>query len=207
MNSVLTALLLVLILLISWCIYNQITTQINNHGGISRAWEPLTMQFSDITKKKYGIQETLPKTKEAVNMLAKMDLFIDKFVAYLDGKNPNDRRVKRLVNRIHNTKIEESPFEPDTSSYTLNKGDLMALCVRSKENPDMLHDYQTMLFVVIHELAHVASVSRGHGAEFVETFKWLLQQAAESGMYTPVDYSKSPITYCGVRVTNNPLLS
>jgi hypothetical protein len=206
MNSILTALLLILILLISWCIYKNIDTNFNDDNYI-RAWEPLTMQFSDITKKKYGIQETLPKTKEAVNMIAQMDLFIDKFVAYLDGKNPNDRRVKRLVNRIHDTKIEESPFEPDTSSYTLNKGDLIALCVRSKENPNTLHDYQTMQFVVIHELAHVASVTRGHGAEFVSTFKWLLHQASESGMYSPVDYSKSPITYCGVRVTNNPMLS
>lgn len=201
MNNPLTILLLILVVFLSWCIYNQIVSI--QQPSI----EALEMRFSDITKKKYGIQETLPKTKEAVNMIAQMDQFIDKFVAYLDAKNPNDRRVKRLVNRTNNIKIEESPFEPDTSSYTLNKGDLMAFCVRSKENPNELHDYQTMLFVAIHELAHVASVSRGHGAEFVNTFKWLLQQAAESGMYSPVDYSKAPITYCGVRVTNNPLLS
>lgn len=201
MNNPLTILLLILVVFLSWCIYNQIVS-------IQRpSIEALEMRFSDITKKKYGIQETLPKTKEAVNMIAQMDQFIDKFVAYLDAKNPNDRRVKRLVNRTNNIKIEESPFEPDTSSYTLNKGDLMAFCVRSKENPNDIHDYQTMLFVAIHELAHVASVSRGHGAEFVSTFRWLLQQAAESGMYSPVDYSKAPITYCGVRVTNNPLLS
>jgi hypothetical protein len=201
MNNPLTILLLILVVFLSWCIYNQIVS-------IQRpSIEALEMRFSDITKKKYGIQETLPKTNEAVNMIAQMDQFIDKFVAYLDAKNPNDRRVKRLVNRTNNIKIEESPFEPDTSSYTLNKGDLMAFCVRSKENPNDIHDYQTMLFVAIHELAHVASVSRGHGAEFVSTFRWLLQQASESGMYSPVDYSKAPITYCGVRVTNNPLLS
>lgn len=201
MNNILTVLLLLLILLLSWCIYNHIVSSFS-----LQIWEPLEMRFSNVTNKKYGIQETLPKTKEALNMIAQMDKFINKFVAYLDAKNPNDRRVKRLVNRSHNIKIEESPFEDDTSSYTLNKGELIALCVRSKENPNSIHDYQTMLFVVIHELAHVASVSRGHGPEFVDTFKWLLQQAAESGMYTPVDYSKKPITYCGVRVTNNPLL-
>lgn len=201
MNNTLTILLLILVILLSWCIYNQIVKP--KQVSI----EPLEMRFSDITKKKYGIQETLPKTKEAVNMIAQIDIFINKFVAYLDAKNPNDRRVKRLVNRTHSIKIEESPFEPDTSSYTLNKSELLAFCVRSKENPNDMHDYQTMLFVVIHELAHVASVSRGHGAEFISTFKWLLHQAAESGMYSPVDYSKSPITYCGVRVTNNPLLS
>lgn len=201
MNNSLTILLLILIVLLSWCIYTHVSIPQN------QSIEALEMRFSDVTNKKYGIQETLPKTKEAVNMIAQMDQFIDKFVAYLDAKNPNDRRVKRLVNRTNSIKIEESPFEPDTSSYTLNKGELMAFCVRSKEEPEQLHDYQTMLFVAIHELAHVASVSRGHGAEFVSTFKWLLHQADESGMYSPVDYSKAPITYCGVRVTNNPMLT
>ncbi len=166
--------------------------------------EGLKMQFSNVSNKSYGIQETLPKYDQAADLIARLDIFIDKFVAYLDGKNPNDRRVKRLVDRLHDVKIEESPFEPDTSSYTLNKGDLIALCVRNKETKDF-HDYQLLLFVVIHELAHVASVSRGHGSEFIDTFKWLLDQAAESGMYIPVDYSKEPITYFGVRVTNNPI--
>ena len=168
--------------------------------------EGLKMQFSNVSNKQYGIQESLPNPAHAADLIGRLDLFIDKFVAYLDTKNPNDRRVKRLVNKLNDIKIEESPFEPDTSSYTLNKGDLIALCVRNKENKDF-HDYQLLLFVVIHELAHIASVSRGHGAEFIDTFKWLLNEASESGMYIPVDYSKAPITYCGVKVTNNPMLS
>ena len=40
--------------------------------------------------------------------------------------------------------------------------------------------------------------------EFVENFKWLLQNANKLGYYEPVNYQKSPITYCGVKVTNNP---
>ena len=192
-------LLILFIGLIYWCLY------LNFTGG-HNIFEALTMKFSNVSKETYGVQESLPKPAGAADLIGRLDIFIDKFVAYLDARNPNDRRVKRLVNGLHDVKIEESPFEPDTSSYTLNKGDLIALCVRNKETKEF-HDYQLLLFVVIHELAHVASVSRGHGREFIDTFKWLLGQAAESGMYQPVDYSKNPVTYCGVRVTNNPLLS
>ena len=203
---IINILLCTLIALISWCLYLEFT------GG-HNIFEALTMKFSNISKKSYGIQESLPHADRTPDIIGRLDVFIDKFIAYLDGRNPNDRRVKRLVNRLdkrnnanNSVKIEESPFEPDTSSYTLNKGDLIALCVRNKETKEF-HDYQLLLFVVIHELAHVASVSMGHGREFIDTFKWLLGQAAESGMYQPVDYSKAPVTYCGVRVTNNPLLS
>lgn len=183
-----------LLLIILWC-YFQI-----------KDYENLEMRKSTINGKKYGIQEMLTNADDTSDILAKLDIFIDKFVAYLDGKYRNDNRVKRLVYRLHDTKIEESPFKEDTSSYTINKGELMALCVRHKTGDNAFHDYQTLLFVVIHELAHVASITKGHNAEFLTNFKWLLKEADESGMYTPQDYSKEPITYCGVKVTNNPML-
>lgn len=183
-----------LLLIIIWC-YFQI-----------KDYENLEMRKSSINGKKYGIQEMLTNADDTSDILAKLDIFIDKFVAYLDGKYRNDNRVKRLVYRLHDTKIEESPFKEDTSSYTINKGELMALCVRHKTGDNAFHDYQTLLFVVIHELAHVASITKGHNAEFLTNFKWLLKEADESGMYTPHDYSKEPITYCGVKVTNNPML-
>jgi hypothetical protein len=183
-----------LLLIIVWC-YFQI-----------KEYENLEMRKSSINGKKYGIQEMLTNADDTSDILAKLDIFIDKFIVYLDGKYRNDNRVKRLVYRLHDTKIEESPFKEDTSSYTINKGELMALCVRHKTGDNAFHDYQTLLFVVIHELAHVASITKGHNTEFLTNFKWLLKEADESGMYIPQDYSKEPITYCGVKVTNNPML-
>ena len=181
-------------LLILWCYFQM------------KDMENLEMQESEINGKTYGIQEMLPNVDEAADMLARLDIFIDKFVAYLDAKYQNDKRVKRLVYRLNDTKIEESPFKDGTSSYTINKGELISLCVREKNQSKNFHNYQTLLFVVIHELAHVASITKGHNAEFLKNFKWLLAEADESGMYFPQDYSANPITYCGVKVTNNPLL-
>ena len=158
---------------------------------------------SKLNNKKYGIQEEFEKSDEAVELLAKLHNHMLNFVEELNKKMPNDERVKRLVKGFKRAEIEEAPND-DGSSYTINKGDLVALCIRHKEQGHPFHDYNTLLFVIIHEMAHIASVSEGHNSEFVENFKWLLQNANKLGYYEPVNYQKSPITYCGVKVTNNP---
>jgi hypothetical protein len=62
------------------------------------------------------------------------------------------------------------------------------------------------MFVVIHELAHIANERWGHSSEsqFWEIFKFLLHEAKLCGMHTPVDYSKYPVMYCGLNVNYNP---
>lgn len=152
----------------------------------------------------YGIQETFDKSDEALELLARLHQYMQKLVNDLGNKYPDDERVKRLVTKFKNCKIEESPNKDDESSYTINKGELMAICLRHKKDSHPFHDYNTLLFVIIHELSHIASISEGHNAEFITNFKWLLQQAKALGYYEPVDYRTSPITYCGVKVTNNP---
>lgn len=167
--------------------------------------EPLEMRRSTVNGKSYGVQEMLPNANLTADRIAKLEQFSNDLMNYLSARHPKDVRTKRLLDNLAEIKMEESPFEDDTSSYTVNKGELIALCIRNKEDKDF-HDWNTLLFVLIHELAHVASISTGHNQEFVRNFKWLLEQANAAGLYQPVDYSQNPITYCGVRVTNNPML-
>lgn len=152
----------------------------------------------------YGIQEKFNKSEEALELLAELHQYMIKFIKDLAIKYPYDERVKRLVKNFKNCKIEESPDKEDESSYTINKGELMAICLRHKNNSHQFHDYNTLLFVIIHELSHIASITEGHNSEFITNFKWLLKEAKSMGYYEPVDYRTSPITYCGVKVTNNP---
>ena len=172
---------------------------------IQKLPESLEMRRSTVNGKSYGIQEMLPNASLTADRIAKLEKFTNEFMKYLAARHPNDVRTQRLLDNLAEIKMEESPFEDDTSSYTVNKGELIALCIRNKEDKDF-HDWNTLLFVLIHELGHVASVTTGHNEEFIRNFKWLLERANEAGLYKPVDYSKSPITYCGVRVTNNPML-
>jgi len=163
----------------------------------------LEYRNSKLNNKKYGIQEEFEKSNEAVEILAKLHNHMLKFLDDLQKKIPGDERVQRLVKGFKRADIEEAPND-DGSSYTINKGDLVALCIRHKKDGHPFHDYNTLLFVIIHEMAHIASISEGHNSEFIANFKWLLQNAKALGYYEPVNYQKSPITYCGVNVTNNP---
>ena len=158
---------------------------------------------SKLNNIKYGIQDEFDKSDEAVELLAKLHDNMNDFVTDLHTNNPNDERVKRLLKGFRRANIEEAPND-DGSSYTINKGDLIALCLRHKKDNHNFHDYNTLLFVIIHEMAHIASISEGHNSEFITNFKWLLTEAKNHGYYEPINYQKSPITYCGVKVTNNP---
>jgi predicted transcriptional regulator len=160
---------------------------------------------STINNKKYAVQDDLPNYEAVPNKLATIEQFIKKFKSHLESKLPNDKRVKRLLKRLKNINIEESELKEGVSSFTVNKGELISVCVRDKENHSEFHNHQLLLFVIIHELAHIASESFGHNNEFNTNFKWLLHEAQNVG-YTPVDYSINPVTYCGVNVTNNPIM-
>jgi hypothetical protein len=48
------------------------------------------------------------------------------------------------------------------------------------------------------------TTSVGHKQEFWQNFKFVLENAKESGIYKPVDYKKSPEQYCGMTITDNP---
>jgi hypothetical protein len=160
---------------------------------------------SSINNKKYGVHEELPNHEAVPDKLASIEQFITRFISHLRSKIPNDPRVKRLTSRLNNINIEESELKEGVSSFTVNKGELISVCVRSKENHSQFHNHQLILFVIIHELAHITSETFGHNDEFNKNFKWLLHEAQNVG-YTPVDYSVNPVTYCGVNVTNNPIM-
>ena len=163
----------------------------------------LEYRVSKNNNKTYGIQETFNESNKALELLSKLHNDMEKLVSALYKEYPNDERVIRLVKGIKQMKIEEAPND-DGSSYTINKGELMALCLRHKKGEHPFHDYNTLQFVMIHELAHIASISEGHNQEFINNFRFLLRQAKALGYYEPVNYSHAPIKYCGIKVTNNP---
>ena len=67
-------------------------------------------------------------------------------------------------------------------------------------------DLNTLMFVSLHEMGHLITVSIGHENEFWKNFQFLLKHANSLGLYEPVDYSKKPQPYCGMTLTDNPLM-
>jgi len=119
-------------------------------------------------------------------------------------------RVQQLIKNYNPKEIYEiSPLnQSGVTSYTQDKRTLI-LCLRKKEkNKDGendLHDINTITFVVIHELSHMMNDLWGHKMNFWVLFKFMLLNAVECKIYTPVDYSKKPLLYCGLLITYNPL--
>lgn len=188
-----------------WSQY-QITDSIETNKNTEGFKTNVLYRESMLNSNKYKVQDYENPTK-AANVLATLTKNMKRIVKHLKEKHGEDERVVRFSKRLVDLQIEEAVHEEDASSYTINKGESMALCLRHKNDTKDFHDIQTLMFVLIHELAHVMSVSEGHNAEFMANFKFILREAKEAGVYMPVDYSHSPITYCGVQVTNNPYYS
>ena len=95
---------------------------------------------------------------------------------------------------------------PTTVPAYENKGEKLALCLNEKkEDADSrLIDENTLMYVAMHELAHVGTMSVGHGDEFWANFKTIIERAVDRGLYRPVDYKKNNKLYCGMNLTDNP---
>jgi hypothetical protein len=93
--------------------------------------------------------------------------------------------------------------KPTETSFTVDKGKHIALCLRDTMRD--LHDYNTIMFVAIHELAHIGVEPYDHPNEFWEAFKFLMFEATAAGVITPVDYKNKSQKYCGINIDYSPM--
>lgn len=145
-----------------------------------------------------------PDQQQAADTLAKVRKKIIELSNYLEAKYPNDKRVKRLIKYKPDNIVESSEHSKYTS-YSINKGEKIVFCLRSRNSEKKLVDLNLLMFVALHEIAHVVTVSIGHTDEFWDNFKWILQQAVSIKLYTPHNFSKKPEEYCGTHITDSPL--
>lgn len=152
---------------------------------------------------RYCVRER-EKMDLAANLLADATRKMKDVVNYLKEKQPNDERTKRLVKGFNPKKINETLPTSELTAYSENKGEKLAFCLNQSKNNSKLIDINTLTFVSLHELSHIATESVGHKQDFWENFKWILQNAKEGGIYSPVDYKKYPQEYCGMTINDNP---
>jgi hypothetical protein len=162
---------------------------------------------STVDGDKYCVRER-DNVQSAVDLLAKTTEKMVSLVEYLKKNDPDDVRVKRLAKNFNSSKIVETLPTSEFTAYSENKGRKIALCLnQKKENNNHLIDEHTLMFVAIHEMAHVSSKSIGHDKEFWENFKYLLVKADEANIHKPIDYQKNNAEYCGMTITDNPYFS
>ena len=153
---------------------------------------------------KYCVRDRT-EVNRAADLLASVVEKCKTIIDYVYQKYPNKDNVLRLKDGFNPQQIMETLPTSEHTAYSENKGEKLAFCLNKKnENNDDLIDENTLTFVALHELAHIATKSIGHKSEFWENFKFLLTEAQEAGLYTPKDYKSSPQEYCGMKITDNP---
>jgi predicted metal-dependent hydrolase len=152
---------------------------------------------------RYCVRER-EKMELASNLLADVTKKMKDIVEYLKQKQSEDQRTKRLVKGFNPKKISETLPTSELTAYSENKGEKIAFCLNTSKNNSKLIDINTLTFVALHELSHIATESVGHKQEFWQNFKWILINAKEAGIYSPIDYKKYPQEYCGMTINDNP---
>ncbi len=191
MNEIITILIIVVIALAFFLNYES-------------NFSDLTYVESTLDKSKYLVRNREDKV-DAANMLASIKSNLNKLVQYLKENHISDPRIKRLASKFNPDNISESLPGTSYTSYSVNKGEKIVFCIRAKNKQENLEDVNTMMFVAIHEIAHIMTISVGHTEEFWDNMRYLLQKAIKVGVYQKEDYKNSPREYCGVKITDSPL--
>ena len=155
---------------------------------------------STIDGREYRIADG-PDRQNAVDILAAINRDIIKFVDFL--RNNTDESIQRICKNYNPDTFGENLEYKSYQAYTVNKGSQVVVCIRGKDGK-LIRDHNTMLFVMIHELAHIMTRENGHPPVFWKNMGILLKEAEKSGVYKVVDYSKSPVEFCGVLIDKTP---
>lgn len=162
---------------------------------------------SRLDNREYLVQN-LEDKEEATYMLSviykRIFILRDYFKENIDKYPEYKPYLKQFCERIKNLVLMENAPDGRYTSYTVNKGDEIALCLRSRKT-GKLHDINLIMYVVIHELAHVACPEIDHTELFKKIFIFLLKISIELKIYKKVDYQIDPHEYCGLTINENLL--
>tara|TARA_B000000475_G_C15781836_1_gene359750 strand:+ start:65 stop:658 length:594 start_codon:yes stop_codon:yes gene_type:complete len=161
--------------------------------------------ISDINGKKYCVRER-KNIKKASDLLAITTKNMTTLVKYLIDKYPDKESVILLHKNFNPKKIKEILPTSEYTAYSENKGEQIALCLsnKGKKDNDNLIDKNTLMFVALHELSHLATKTIGHDETFWKNFKFLLKESEKINIYKPINYKNNSTNYCGMEITDNP---
>ena len=197
--------LILAILLVIYCTFSVV----NNYTEV-------VYVESDLDKNKYIIRRGHAKSesylKESANTLSEINSRVLKLIEYSKNKykyDPSKNYIVRMLEKNYDPKIlSEAAVDSRYTTFTVDKQD-MHICLRTRDSSEKVYNINILMYVVLHELAHLCNYDRsgtpihGHGKEFIEIFKTLVQDAINIGIYTYQNYSQSPQEYCGIMINTS----
>jgi len=129
---------------------------------------------SDIDNELYLVRD-LTNSQQAANMLARIKSNMLIISAHLDKFKNNKYKkyikyINRLTQKLKYTEINERDGNDAYTSYSVNKGEQIVFCLRSKQNKNRIHNINLIMYVALHEMGHVASPEYGHTKLFKKIF-------------------------------------
>lgn len=152
---------------------------------------------SRVNGKLYAVLDK-PDAQEAADMLARLETALDDFVAQHDYLR--DPRIQNILDRWKPSTSGKLTEIASEAAYSLNKRKVF-VCLRGPDGS--LEPYNNSMYVLLHELGHIASDDFGHTPVFWANFRYLLELAERSGTYTYADHADS--TYCGHPLGENAM--
>ena len=166
----------------------------------------MTKVKSRVDGKIYKVRD-MPDKQEAADLLAKLRLNMSKLYTYLDSKFPDKPQVILLKKNFQPNadRFYESTPDAEHTSYSVNKGEAVHMCLRQRGGAvESLVAENVIMFVGLHEMAHMITPTIGHDPQFWNNFGWLLEQAEKLGVYKHTNFREHPVPYCGVKITDMP---
>jgi hypothetical protein len=160
---------------------------------------------SSVDSEKYLVRNMKDK-EDAADRLAKIRSKLLRLMKHLE-QTYNDRPfVKQIIRNFDANPERFTESTPDASytSYSVNKGEKIFMCLRQRDEAENLVDDNILVFVALHEMSHIGTSSIGHTKEFWNHFAWLLEKAEAVNVYKYQDFAAHPVEYCGVFITDSP---
>ncbi len=146
--------------------------------------------------------------KEKANLLGEIteNMFILKnhMIQNIDEFPNYKLYIEQLKENLSEEKTIIYETDPSTNltSYSVNKGEELSFCLKSKKD-GRIHDLNLLMYVAIHEMAHIACPEVGHGDLFKMIFRKFIEEAIKLGIYKKVEYSQNPVEYCGMILSSS----
>jgi hypothetical protein len=160
---------------------------------------------STVDSNKYLVRN-LPDKQGAADRLARTRAKLLRLMTTLKQTDPAKPFVVLLLKNFDADPSRFSESTPDASytSYSVNKGEHVHMCLRQRNDKEELVDENIITFVALHELAHCGTVEVGHTPMFWNNFGWVLKQAEAIQIYQYTDFAAHPVEYCGIHITDQP---
>lgn len=157
--------------------------------------------------KRYCVRDRTHLQK-AAGHLAHVSGKCRELINYMEQNQLDMDLTRRLKENFNEDVFTETLPTSEYEAFSENKGEQISLCLNKnkgvKEDDEHLIDLHTLMFVALHELSHICTISVGHDAEFWNNFRKILTHAKSAGIHEPIDYSKKNTSYCGMNIHDNP---